>query len=238
MGLIKLSSAQRKSGTYSNFLLPLGGIKLSGKYVLRTAYIPNSSYNINSSNNQLYFTISSTAKTASIPVGYYDQLTLPSAVQTAMNAVSSGFTVSFNATPSTITIANATSFVLNNSNALNSIASILGFTPVDTTAGTSTTSTGILDLSPLMSFNINISDQNNVQIVINNGSTSSVNATTFIVPVIQDTGFVVYYEPKDRLQQIINFGQPMTALEITVTDDKGNNVNLLADWYIIIDPIC
>jgi hypothetical protein len=233
MSLIKISSASRTSGTSSNFQLNLGTSKLDGKYKLKSAYIPNSAYNITSSNNTFYFTSGGTADTATIAVGYYNSGTLTSALQTAMDAVSSGFTVTYNTIQGTVTIANATAFVLNNSITTNSLAPVLGFTATDTSSSTSVTSTGILNLSPITSFNINISDQNGIILV----NTNSSNATTFVIPIVQDTSFVCYYEPTDGFDQVVTFAQTMLHLNIAVTDDQSNVLPLLADWYIIIEKI-
>ena len=89
---IKLNSSDRDSGNSSDFTINIPQHLRSRRLRLAYASIPISWYNINSTNNKIYFQENgiSTNIIATIPVGNYNNSTFPSAIETAMNAVTTG----------------------------------------------------------------------------------------------------------------------------------------------------
>lgn len=79
---------------------------------LVNAEIPNSGYTIENTHNALRFIISGTTYDITVPVGNYDIASLCTALQSAMNADSSGFIVTASTINNLITISNSSSFQL------------------------------------------------------------------------------------------------------------------------------
>ena len=109
--------------------------------------IPNSRYTIDSRNNKLYFDDGS-AKTATISSGQFSGTTLASTLQSSMNAVSSGFTVSYSTTTNKMTISHASNFELTTTSTNNAVWEYIGFdTDADNTASNSYTSDNQVNLT-------------------------------------------------------------------------------------------
>ena len=112
---------------------------IEGKHIVRWTTIPNTIYNINESNNRVYFTDSTPNTFAvSLPLGNYNGAQLAAALELAMDAPSSvNYTVVFNAASVdqkiSVTANGANTFNFDWSNTENSAALALGFVPgVDT----------------------------------------------------------------------------------------------------------
>lgn len=94
-------------------------------------------FEITSSNNKLYFN-DGADKTATITVGEYTTRNLmASAIQTALNAVSSDFIVTWNSTAKRFVINRTGTFILKLSNQVNAIWETIGFTNITDTASAS-----------------------------------------------------------------------------------------------------
>jgi hypothetical protein len=167
---------------------------------------------------------------ATITTGFYTSSNIGAAVQTALNSTGpAGFTVTFNSTPQTITVSNASNFqLLFGSNTANSCASLLGFTNSNTTLATSATATGILNLSPNLSFNIQL---NNISNIFNANS----NYFTFVIPITVSSGGMMVYEPSNKFCQIATLPNSLNNIQIQVVDDSSRNIALLTDWYMILE---
>lgn len=94
-------------------------------------------FEITASNNQLYFNDGS-AKTATITVGEYTQTTLATEITTQMNAISSGFTCSYESTD-LFKFANGSSFTLSLTSTTNAIWDTLGYSGAADLSGTAIT---------------------------------------------------------------------------------------------------
>ncbi len=105
--------------------------------------IPYSFYSINSLNNELDITYSSTPYTITVTPGNYTSATIVSALNTALQAINVNFLVTYTYQTNKLTITNTSSFTIHGTTS--SINKVLGFT-IDTT---STTHTGnqVLNLS-------------------------------------------------------------------------------------------
>lgn len=141
---LTINSLDRNVGSnsttdYNVNILP--AITNAKKFTLASASIPNTTYNVSSSNNTLYWTDSTTATfTTTISPGSYSATTLASAIQTAMNSVSSGYMASYSSTTYLLTVANSglTFYFSFGTNTTNSLAYVMGFATNGTLAASQT----------------------------------------------------------------------------------------------------
>jgi hypothetical protein len=118
--------------------------------VVKSIIIPNTFYNITSSNNTIYWTENKTDLSTTIPSGAYTITDLISAVETAMDSESSGYNTYTGAYSNsnfkiTLTADNAFNFTFG-TNTANSIGDVLGFT-ADSASATSNTGDSVADIS-------------------------------------------------------------------------------------------
>jgi len=99
MSILFVDSVDRTTDTANNFTYQLGVVNKFDKIALLSASIPNALCNVTSSNNVLYWNDGS-ARTASVPAGYYNATQLAVAMKTAMDPVGTAgpFTTSFSPT--------------------------------------------------------------------------------------------------------------------------------------------
>jgi hypothetical protein len=143
---IFIDSKDKTSGSTENF-----EIKLEKKIdrvlsvEIVSVEIPYSFYTINSSNNIFKFTDNTpTIYTVTITPGNYDAITFASTLQTAMNLLMAGFTVSYSITTYKLSFSNASQFNILYSTS--TIAEPIGLT-ADSTLTTSFTCQGTINLS-------------------------------------------------------------------------------------------
>lgn len=148
---LHIDSFLRNHGTTSDFMINLQIPIFSIKQIRMIALnLPVNNYNVNSSNNTIYFTDGSSNFVGVIPPGVYDIISILPAINLAM--MSSGFDGSIDATFSntdlTITI-NCNSLISLQFGTFqtNSIANFLGFNNVDTSFSLNNTGNNTIDLS-------------------------------------------------------------------------------------------
>lgn len=233
MNYIKIDSGKRLNRSTTSpgeFILPLSK-PLSGTHSLKQIVIPLSYFNVNITNNLIYFYENGSAKTAELEPGYYNDSDLLVQLKNALDYASGGYatyTVTRSQLPLRIMVVSTQNFqLLFGSNTVNSAAEIIGYSPVDTQLFTFHVATNISNLSTLRSFSVNINNEN--------GFVDSVDAAcTFVVPVLGVSGAITIYEPSAIFPQRVTFNSPTTNLQIKVTNDNGVAVNLSADWYFIL----
>jgi hypothetical protein len=205
---------------------------------LAYAYIPISFYNINDTNNKLYFYELSEItilKVATIPNGNYDNTTILDAISTAMDTVSGGNTYSttFNATTSKITISTGSNFRIYNSldktTYPNNAHKHLGFNSDSLTAfDTSQTAPNLINLNVVDTLNISVGNSLGVETLKNVGS-------SLLIPITENSLSYINYEP-DRFQQYITFQKCRSVVEVKVKDQDSNLVDFNnIDWYLVLE---
>lgn len=230
--LIKLCSADRISGTSShNAVIEFPSYTFTGSYELVEAFVPISYYNVNSRNNVIRLFDNGSAKTATITAGFYTSSTLTAAVKTALDAASGGFqtyTVSIDSTTMKLTVTAGAAFqFLFGTVSTSSAASVLGFSDSDTSAATSQTSDNIINLNPVLSFNINIEGEGDIL-------TAAGNQQTFTVAITGNSQSYVQYTP-DPGAISVTFRTPKKTLRVKVQDDNGQLLDLNgADYYVLL----
>ena len=226
-----IHSALRSSGTPYNFWirLPANGL-LRGAYVLKAVNMFNSAYNVTSSNNQFAFN-DGVDRAVSVTAGSYDIVTLCSALQTAINAVSTlTWTVTFSSVTWKVTFSATNSFSLDFTVA-NSMATSLGMTAtVHASASNAVVGDSIIGLSASpLNFHIDLV-QGSHDISIPNGHSS-----TFVVPVTSLSQSQNYYEPTQGFCQSVYFENDVQMLQVHVTDHANADVVLQNDWSMILE---
>jgi hypothetical protein len=235
MSFIKIDSAARTNPlttSPSQCIIRSANYLFKGRYNLKLAYIPMSFYNVTAANNVVAFTDTIAHKVIVRP-GYYDNATILTAVAAAMTAVGSiTYTAVKDAITQNVTIsANTGTFVLNFSNTTNSLADLLGYPPVDTSAASSHMSTDMSNLSQIRSLNFAINNITNIRDLSGSG------AFTFIVPIAVNQLGIQVYEPV-TFEQSVTFDVSTRDLSITIYDDKYRPIVMQEDYYLILQSVC
>lgn len=237
--IITIRSNDQVSGSSSssNFNVQLTGFPSIKEYVkLKEVTIPLTYYNINSTNNWIDFHDGTSSLSAQVTAGNYTMATLVTAVQAAMNSVSSNFVVSYSALSYFVSITHTASTVnllfASGTHKTTSMAQILGYTATDTGAALTQTGTKAAGLWYPLAFYISISQ------VGNQNYTSNKTPYTFRIPIGADTGNIFtfssggYYEQECRLLS----QQSLFNVNILLTDGNGNLFDINnAPWEMVLE---
>jgi hypothetical protein len=189
--------------------------------------LPNTAYNIRSTNNTLQFQRGSTTYNATIPTGSYTQHTLPQAIADAMNAVdSNGYTCTYSFITFKLNISGNVIFSL--LLATSSLWYELGFTQSNTATGTSFTAPNILQLGLPLSVYVEIPE-------LSMGMTSSrlFDKCTFVIPISVNSGTIQYFADNSNYEQVYTYkeGRTLYELNVKVRWRNGEQLDLNgADW--------
>lgn len=193
--------------------------------------MPMSSYNINSTNNYVYF-FDTVARNFVITPGNYSVYDLIIALQTGFNSVSANYTVTYSDISMKITITGLINFrMMFATNTTASSAYILGFSAIDTALALSQRSNNCIDLSLPLYFNCSIREFND-----NVKSTSDVDNCTFVFPNrVNGADLMVYSELTDYRQcSIVN---EVNVQSLNVKFTVNNNIPLDInnnDWVMLL----
>lgn len=233
---VLIRSKDRLSGTSTNFrsnhYAPIWGC-----YKVHNIQIPRTNFNVNSTNNKVYFIdADAVAYTATIIPGSYTSSTLPSALVAAMELVSTQtYTVTFSSTTGklTITPGAGTISMLFSTYTTATARFLLGFNAENTTAAASITSTNSIDLSYPASVAVSVDEalDTNYGIFKETGSQYSV-----YVPFSQAYGAYTDQSSFD-IQQKIKL-RTTKSVNIRLLDHDGNEIDLNGvNWEFLISPI-
>lgn len=243
---ILIRSIDRTSGTSANFTLQMRHNLQEGFYSLDFLQCPNTFYNVASGiNNIIPLYENSTQKSTTIPPGSYTGTALATALASALNSASGGFntyTVTFNTAQMTFTFtASSGNFTFQYgtqaSIAARNNAQLLGFTrTADTTAGTSLTSDGVVDLSYPTCVLIRI-DQNNSIMTAATGGVNTWSGGSFIIPVDVNGSGIAYYYPGTYFKQRC-FIRATSNPVIQLVDLQGNVMSLQgSEWDFLLSKV-
>lgn len=232
---VLVRSKDRLSGTSTNFRLN-HYYPVSGDYKVHNIQIPRTNFNVNSTNNKVYFIdADAVAYTATIISGSYTSSTLPAALVAAMELVSAQtYTVTFSSTTGklTITPGAGTISMLFSTYSTATARYLLGFEAEDTTAAASVTSTNSVDLSypPSVAIMINEALDTNYGPFRETGSEYSI-----YVPFSQAYGAYTDQSSFD-IQQKIKL-RTTKSLNIRLLDHDNNEIDLNGvNWEFLISP--
>lgn len=248
-----ISSSQRQStvqsgGSASSSLFTvIFDNSLLGLYQMKQVQMPNSAYNVFASNgndkngkptgnNIIYFT-DTDLRIGTVAPGYYTDTTLLTAVQNAMNGAGgrTDYVCAVNGNSRIITISAGGNFSMTfGTNTANSIAGVLGFTNVDTTIGTSSVGTYVLNLRTIQLIGVILSSPSGTY---KNVYGANSRQFSFILPVLVNTQDIIFYS-EDFYRQQIYIDTPINTLTVSVVDINGNPLNIQnVDWNFILSPV-
>ena len=209
---------------------------IEGKYKLLSFAFTNNIYNVNESNNKIYFTEDYNDATyeleATLTNGIDDASDLKANIVKAMDAVSNGtITVVYDDTTNKFTITNTVPFYFTfGSNTANSASKLLGFNENDDLTYTTTrVSDNPIDLNTYKELFVNINENNDRQIV----GVNYFNSSLFI---FGDGGLgeLVRYNYKDFAEQYMYFKRTKT-LTVKIHDLNENVIDLNSDYSLILE---
>jgi len=198
---------------------------------------PFSFYAIYSGNNTLRFVETSgpTNHDITISEGNYSATELASAIQTAINLVFPGFTITFSEITQRFTFSNASSFNISNSAVYSTMYNVIGQPSI--TPGTSTTSTK----------NALLTRTNNIYIKSENLSTKNTYLNNQLkkyigsIPVNVNPGEFIFYSnifeilPEKRLSQLTT--NDLYTIDLELFDDNDVAIDLNGN-YFTLDIYC
>lgn len=233
---IRLNSADRDSGTSAQGTLTLKPTSLPGvvKLSLSACTFYNNFYTVRTGVNQNlpFRNAIGTDFLAAIPAGFYTGTDLAAAIQTAMNALLAGFTVTYSTLTYTFTITNAVTWRFMFATFPSQIGNkITGFNAVDGTLALSQASQNIAVLSGPQRLNFQFIEMPKEETASN--LTDAYWA--FSVPIDQGPGFLVEFNQGSGYEQSYNYESPYTIqkLNYIVTTDGGEVAALNGtDWLM------
>lgn len=232
-----VKSSQRSSGTPQDCKIDFYS-NLEGVYQVKTLVIPNTFFNVDSTNNTIYFFENGLDKSCTLTSGVYDTSTLETEFLSKMNTASTGFntfTASYNSSTFKYTITGTSVFILRfGTFTTTSAATVLGFTSANTASSTSQTSDSVVDLSSLASVGMNIMESNIPGVENSVGQRHSL-----YVPLSASGGSYIYTFSTD-LSQYLRFAQPTKTLSVKIVNPVNNNVISLNgfNWELLLSPMC
>lgn len=199
--------------------------------------IPNTFYNVSSSNNTVCWNRSSTNYSYQIPSGQYSISTLLTTIQSGMNGVdNNSYALSYSSSTFMVTVTGSSAFMLNwnsNPNASTGCYQQLGFTKQDTSSSTSITGSNVVDLAiPEYVF----MDINELPGSMGTTSASSItNKLNFVIPLYESNGNLVYVL-EENIHEELRFKPPINLSNLTV-QLKDKNSSILntngSNWHMI-----
>jgi hypothetical protein len=232
--VLYIDSKHRTSGTSENFTLQLStNIAKIQQVEVISAEVPYTFYVINSTNCAISWSSGATVYTANVPVGNYTITTFLPALQTAMNAVMAGFTVTYSTVTFKITFANATAF------------SILGTSTISDIIGLSGTTASAASVTLPRVFNIGgpkyllIRSTKLTQPKITRPFLNSTqNNILYKIDINGSPGDILV--EKNLYTNMLKYGvrQTIRTIDFQLTDDNGNLIDLNGlDWSLTLNLV-
>ena len=197
--------------------------------------MPNTYYNVTSSNNTLALIDNGISRIVTITAGIYNANTIAVALQSALTTASpQTWTVSFSLITGLMSFTSTTVFTLLSfvTNLLPLIGYPAGVYPsVGSGISYRSTSPNIVSMDTNLSVNIRISNCS-TRVTDSNGFSSSFN-----MPFTQTLGGgIELFQPDYSSNPIVlHFDTPQRSLQISLYDVTGRQLLLLADWEMVLE---
>lgn len=225
--IVVLESLNRHSGTPENATwvldTPITNVRA---FRIQDLEIPYSMYPINGYNNTLEFTDSS-ARTCNLTPGVYSPDELATEIQTQMNSVSSGYTVTYSDKTMRYTIANASNFTISGTS---TCARLIGLAQ---TSGlnTSWTSDHVIDLGYTRHVLLESSLASLIDRPKVNGQSSSV---VHRFPVNGNPGDVMSDPARSSCRfRVCDDRRHLSSISIKIIDDEGRVLDLQGQGFTL-----
>ena len=237
MVLLTLNSKDRISGSSSDFLVKINNPpKNISQVCLREVILPNSIYNINSSNNMLYFEVGSTGvANLSIPPGFYNTLSLVTKLNERFTAIGVATTVTYDSTNNKYTFTHPSIFNLY-FGYNNTLVDILGFNTINynNSLNGSITSPRVGNLNSVYSLYIIVKELGTPNLNSKNLHYTfklSLNANTNTILYQQSK---IFYDQRIQLTNVLNSN--LGDYNVKLVYDDGNAVDLNGlNWELTVD---
>jgi len=228
---VVLDSSKRTSGTDENFSTTLiRPIKHIKKVLLTDLNFPLSYYNININNDTLEYEQppDPIIHIASISIGNYDGTTLASAIEVAMNAITSGFTVSFDATTYKFTFTHIDVFILKNTS---TIWPLLGFNAEDTLTIHISDKVVNLQSPKYIKIKSDVLGNSDQRLLLNQHDSTEDNTIYTLFPNSTFGCILV----NNFMNRVLNYTNSftITSIDLSLTDENDNPLLLNGNSWII-----
>ena len=206
---------------------------IDGKWKLISFAFTNNIYNVNDTNNKIYFNENGTDLVATLTNGYNDTSDLTSNISTSMNNVSSGtITVTFDDKTRKFTITDTLPiFFTFGTNTTNSARKLLGYNASDGTSSATSTSDNAIDLNPYKEIFVNIEENDDRDIMgVNYFNTS------LVICGCGANGEMMRYNYRDFTHQYMKFKRTK-KLTVRIHDLNNNDINLNSEYSIMLEKL-
>lgn len=204
---------------------------------LLSATIPKTLYNITALNNLLTFTDGTGTFTITLPPGAYGATTLLTAIQSAMNAVSPGYTVAIGATTFKVTITYAgVGNITLSFDAARSIGPTLGYLPTSLTGAQTYTAPKVISLDQPYDWFVVCS-----QARASGSTTGTLTGFNWSIPMGGSiSGDIVVWTTNEEYSSRVAISKTnLKALNFAICDDQGAALDLQgAEWSLLIRCYC
>jgi hypothetical protein len=237
--VLYIDSSYRNTGVAENFTINLANQVQRVIYVeLVSAEVPYTFYVVNNMNNTLVWSVGATPHKCTVAPGNYDTTDLLAALQAAMNAQSTGFTLTYNQDTYKMTFANAAAFTidLTNASGTSTINPVIGLT-AQTTLGTSTTMLGVVNIGGpkyLLIKSVALTQPKITKPFLNTMQAD----VLYKVSVAGSPGDVLI--EKNVYTNFLKYGvrQTLKTLDFQLIDDQGNQLDLnFQNWSLTVNLI-
>lgn len=220
--LLSVNTKDRISGNSTDCkILLLLPVSVPKKIELLSVTIPNTIYNVTSTNNMVYWT-DTVSHSTQLPTGSYSISTLISTIQTQMNAAyNNNYALSYSSTTFKVTITGTTAFTLDFMQS-NNCGTLLGFNQLLYPANTTFTSDNAISMSPNTELFLVIPELDAINKTIKNKQ------FTFHIPFNAGVGDVIQLDQNQlNNQQILyNYPRQLYQLSVYLNDVNNNSVSL------------
>lgn len=204
------------------------GIKASKVELLHFS-VPNTFYNINSSNNTFDFDV---ASTVTVTPGSYTLAQLLTEIETQMQAVTATYTATVSSITGRVTIQDTAPAAFNlDFSVNNSMGTILGFDHSALSGSASYTGSYPPDISDNEIFIELTGNVGTSYATSNNGHQNP----TFIVPNDQDIGGIVFWNKSEKYEQKHQlFGSILQHIRIRLTDKNNRSLENVGNFNMLL----
>lgn len=229
-----IDSTLRNSGTTQNAsynFIPAGSIG-PGTYELLSLSMTNQFYNVETTNQDIFWDEGAADLTAVIPIGNYNITTLAAAMKIVMDIASaSTFTITHNVDTGkfTFAIAAGTFRFKYLTNTTDVARRLQGFSATDGVLAANQISDLIVDLSLHTNIVIDVTQDANRNVTLLNGTEA-----TFIVPITGSFGGIMDTLKRESFSQNMLLNANMNSLDIVLLDELGNALTNVSEYKLLI----
>lgn len=229
-----INSKNRTSGNPNEFKIQIPPIEGLKKYSLLYANIPNTLYNIDSTNNLIYFNRGG-ALVATLAFGAYNITDLIAEISTEMSAADAiqTYTATYDSLSFGLTITGTANFSLTLSNSLNATWYICGFvaanaTGINTASALSHAADNCIRLDFPSELFLTINEFGEANVASDAGTRG-----TFLIPLTVNSSFDEIFTLYTRFNtdRTYSYSNTLTTLTIKLTKSNGELIDLNgSDW--------